>query len=89
MKHPKKNNFRDLGAILKKRTSKEAFSEIPPVPLATPERQQELRELNKWLRHYWCRKEFFVSWRTGLKFWSVTHDWLATVQGTPCIEGEG
>lgn len=43
---------------MKKRTSKAIFSEILPVPGATPGRQQELRELNKWLRN-WCREEGF------------------------------
>jgi lysophospholipase L1-like esterase len=52
------NNFRDLGSKLKARTSKVVFSEILPVPRATPERQREIRELNKWLRS-WCRKEGF------------------------------
>ena len=56
------NDFRDLGAKLRSRTSKVVFSEILPVPRATPERQQEIREVNKWLRS-WCSKE--GSWRTG------------------------
>ncbi|XP_056375946.1 uncharacterized protein LOC130273348 [Hyla sarda] len=53
-----KNDFRDLGRKLKARTSKVVFSEILPVPRATPERQREIREVNKWLRS-WCRKEGF------------------------------
>lgn len=43
---------------MRKRTSKLIFSEILPVPRATPERQQELRKLNKWLRN-WCSKQGF------------------------------
>ena len=53
-----KNDFRDLGAKLRSRTSKVVFSEILPVPRATPERQREIREVNKWLRS-WCSKEGF------------------------------
>lgn len=53
-----KNDFRDLGQKLRARTSKVIFSEILPVPRATPERQREIREVNKWLKN-WCRKEGF------------------------------
>lgn len=37
-------------AILKKKASKVVASEILPAQRATPELQQELQELNKWLR---------------------------------------
>lgn len=53
-----KNDFRDLGAKLRKRTSKVVFSGILPVHRATPERQREIREVNKWLKS-WCSKEGF------------------------------
>lgn len=53
-----KNDFRDLGNRLRRRISKVVFSEILPVSRATTEKQQELRELNMWLRN-WCKKEGF------------------------------
>ena len=53
------NDFKDLGAKFMNRTSKVVFSEILPVPRATPERQREIREVNKWLRS-WCSKQGFV-----------------------------
>uniref|UniRef100_A0A8C5M2I2 SGNH hydrolase-type esterase domain-containing protein n=1 Tax=Leptobrachium leishanense TaxID=445787 RepID=A0A8C5M2I2_9ANUR len=53
-----KNDFRELGSKLKKRSSKVVFSEILPVPHATVERQREIREVNAWLKA-WCRKEGF------------------------------
>uniref|UniRef100_A0A8C5QPI5 SGNH hydrolase-type esterase domain-containing protein n=1 Tax=Leptobrachium leishanense TaxID=445787 RepID=A0A8C5QPI5_9ANUR len=53
-----KNDFRELGSKLKKRSSKVVFSEILPVPRATVERQREIREVNAWLKA-WCRKEGF------------------------------
>lgn len=53
-----KNEFRELGSKLKKRSSKVVFSEILPVPRATVERQREIREVNAWLKS-WCRKEGF------------------------------
>lgn len=42
-----KNYFRDLGAILKRRTSKVVLSETLPVTQVTPERYQELGGPNK------------------------------------------
>uniref|UniRef100_A0A8C5QSS9 SGNH hydrolase-type esterase domain-containing protein n=1 Tax=Leptobrachium leishanense TaxID=445787 RepID=A0A8C5QSS9_9ANUR len=53
-----KNDFRELGSKLKKRSSKVVFSEILPLPRATVERQREIREVNAWLKA-WCRKEGF------------------------------
>lgn len=53
-----KSDFKDLGHKLKAMTSNVVFSEILPVQRATPERQREIREVNKWLKN-WCRKEGF------------------------------
>uniref|UniRef100_A0A8C5Q0H1 SGNH hydrolase-type esterase domain-containing protein n=1 Tax=Leptobrachium leishanense TaxID=445787 RepID=A0A8C5Q0H1_9ANUR len=50
-----KNDFRELGSKLKKRSSKVVFSEILPVPR---DRQKRIREFNLWLRE-WCREQGF------------------------------
>lgn len=45
--------------MFKKRTSKVVESKILSGARATPETQQEVRQLNKWLRN-WCKKEGLV-----------------------------
>ena len=85
------NDFRDLGTILKKRTSKAVFSEMLPVPGATPERQQELGALNKWLRN-WCRKEgfgFLENWADfSYRYWLYTRDGLHLNEEGAALLGE-
>ena len=53
-----RRQFRELGARLKCRASRVAFSGLLPVPGASRARNNEILQLNAWLKD-WCRAEGF------------------------------
>ena len=54
-----RRQFRELGARLKCRASRVAFSGLLPVPGASRARNNEIIQLNAWLKD-WCRAEGFI-----------------------------
>ena len=62
-------DFRELGKMLKSRTSRVVISGLLPVPRAGESRNREIRDLNVWLRN-WCRGQGFRFLDHWDLFWS-------------------
>uniref|UniRef100_A0A8C4T207 SGNH hydrolase-type esterase domain-containing protein n=1 Tax=Erpetoichthys calabaricus TaxID=27687 RepID=A0A8C4T207_ERPCA len=68
-----KSIFKELGAKLRSRTDKVVFSEVLPVPRASPGKIEEIRRLNAWLK-FWCRVEgyrFMGHWDSFWNRWDL------------------
>ncbi|XP_055522044.1 uncharacterized protein LOC129716197 isoform X1 [Leucoraja erinacea] len=73
-------DFRELGKMLKSRTSRVVISGLLPVPRAGESRNREIRDLNVWLR-IWCTGQGF----RFLDHWDLFWGKGDCTKGTDCI----